>query len=129
MMGADLGAETMVPSEPMEVLSGLERSGLVPGEIRGEVAGEVGLARSLGGRGDRGTFHRLASSGRSSSTSSHSASSSLIDFLLGCHDPLLTGICGIVAGVGPSRRGDLGLGKALGGDCVGEMGEGDRDLL
>lgn len=105
----------IVPSEPIEVRSGLERSGLVDGEIMGDDAGggvaarsvdgrggsktgENGTVRSLGRRGDRGTFHRLASSGKSSSMSSYSASSSLTGFLLGCHDPLLTGTCCVGGG-------------------------------
>lgn len=45
----------------------------------------------LGGRGESGTFHIIASSGRSSSKSSYSFSSSFAVFRVGCHEPLLTG--------------------------------------
>lgn len=80
----------------MEVRNGLDRSGLPPGEGLGDGTGERLRFRSHGGRGDKGTFHRLASSGKSSSSSSsHSASNSLTDFLLGCHDPLRMGMDGL----------------------------------
>lgn len=76
-----------------DVLNGLSRSGLAHGEGFGDVEADSGIL-SVGGRGDKGTFQRLASSGRPSSPSCsvYSASSSLIDFLLGCHDVLLLGV-------------------------------------
>ena len=43
------------------------------------------------GRGDIGTFQRLASSGNSSSESWYSASSSWTDLRLGCHEARLAG--------------------------------------
>lgn len=49
------------------------------------------------GRGESGTFHRLASSGRSSSLSSYSSSNSLAVLRLGCHEPLLL-ILAIIGG-------------------------------
>lgn len=109
-----------------DVLSGLIRSGLAHGEGLGDVEADSGIL-SVGGRGDRGTFQRLASSGRSSSPSSsvYSASSSLIDFLLGCHDVLLFAGCCRSVGGSPGRRGDKGLGIGL---CSGEVGLGDGDL-
>lgn len=44
--------------------------------------------RSCGGRGERGTFHKLASSGNSSSESWYSSSNSLTDFRIdtGCKE-------------------------------------------
>jgi len=45
--------------------------------------------RSWGGRGDTGTFHRCASSGRSSSESWYSSSNSLMVLRVGCQEPLL----------------------------------------
>ena len=71
---------------PVEGLKAGRRSGLVFADGAGDVPGEM-PERSVGGRGDNGTFHRLASSGKSSSASLYSSSSSLIDFLLGCHEP------------------------------------------
>ena len=75
---------------PLEGLKGGRRSGLVFADGAGEVPGEI-AERSVGGRGDSGTFHKLASSGKSSSKSLYSSSSSWMDFLLGCHDPRLAG--------------------------------------
>ena len=75
---------------PVEGLKAGRRSGLVFVDGAGDAFGVL-PERSVGGRGERGTFHRLASSGKSSSSSLYSSSSSLIDFLLGCHDPRLMG--------------------------------------
>lgn len=112
-----------------DVLSGLSRSGLAAGEGFGDAEADNAIL-SVGGRGDRGTFQRLASSGRSSSPSFsvYSASSSLIDFLLGCHDVLLLGVWWMSIGARPGRRGDRGLGIGL---CNGEdgFGDGDRERL
>lgn len=86
---------------------------------------------SAGGRGDSGTFQRLASSGRSSSASLYSASNSLTDFRFDCHEPLLTAgllTCTLI-GARPGLLGDFGLGIALGaGDEVENAGTGDGDL-
>jgi hypothetical protein len=67
---------------------------------------DLGEIRSSGGRGDMGTFQRLASSGRSSSESWYSASSSCIDLRLGCHELRR-------AGRGKDDRGDTGPGRRL----------------
>lgn len=109
---------------------GLGLSGLAHGEVLEDCAAEKDIL-SVGGRGDKGTFQRLASSGRSSSASLYSASSSLTDFLLGCHEPLLTAgllICTLI-GAKPGLLGDFGLGIGLGaGDEVDNAGAGDGDL-
>ena len=115
---------------PKEVWSGLGRSGLVPGEIFGETEADIGVL-SVGGRGESGMFHKLASSGRSSSESLYSSSSSLIDFRLGCHDPLLLFGLLIETGASPGLRGAAGFGRGLltmGDDDEG-LGDGDLDLL
>ena len=80
------------------VLKEARRSGLVHGEIFGEFEADMDVVRSVGGLGESGTFHRLASSGRSSSESLYSASSSFIDFRLGCQEPRLA--CGFIAFTG-----------------------------
>ena len=53
-----------------------------------------------------------------------------MDFLLGCQDPRLSGICCTVfAGESGGRRGEIGVGS---GFCTGEaadLGDGDRDRL
>ena len=111
--------------EPNEARRELGRSGLVLGEPFGEIEGEIGL-RSIGGRGERGTFHKLASSGRSSSKSSYSASISLIDFRLGCHEPLLIGkFLTFDEGAKPGLLGDAGPRIGLEGDKV--FGDGDLE--
>ena len=111
----------------------LGRSGLVQGDIVGELEADFEFL-SVGGRGESGTFHRLASSGRSSSQSLYSASNSFIDFRLGCHEPRLVG--GFFKGIGggPGLADWMGLGMRLdsGGAMLGELGdlgEGDRDRL
>lgn len=114
---------------PKDVRRGLGRSGLVRGDGRGDTEGDM-VARSFGGRGESGTFHKLASSGRSSSRSSYSSSSSLIDFRLGCHEPLLTGGCFIFWEEARlwGLLGDDGLGMGLGnGERV--LGDGERERL
>lgn len=75
---------------PLEGLKFDGRSGLVFVDGPGEGPGEKS-ERSWSGRGDSGTFHKLASSGRSSSESLYSSSNSLMDFRLSCHDPRLIG--------------------------------------
>lgn len=111
----------------------LGRSGLVQGDIVGELEADIELL-SVGGRGESGTFHRLASSGRSSSQSLYSASNSFIDFRLGCHEPRLTGgfFNGIGAGPGPVGWTGLDMRLDTGGAVLavlGDLGEGDRDRL
>ena len=108
----------------------LGRSGLVQGDILGELEADIGLL-SVGGRGESGTFHRLASSGRSSSQSLYSASSSFIDFRLGCHEPRLVGGFFKGIGVGAGLVGWTGLDMRLetDGAVFGELGEGERDRL
>lgn len=105
----------------------LGRSGLVRGESFGEVVADMGDL-SVGGRGESGTFHRLASSGRSSSKSSYSASSSFIDFRLGCHEPRLAG--GFFIGIGGEPcligRVDIVVWRSIGGVL---FGDGERDRL
>lgn len=118
---------------PLNGRRGLSLSGLVEGEIVAEVDAEVGFL-SVGGRGDSGTFHKLASSGKSSSSESlHSASSSFTDFRFGCHDPLLTGTGLVCIEASPGLLGDLGLGMglAIGEAKLGEaeFGDGDRERL
>ena len=83
---------------------------------------------SVGGRGESGTFHKLASSGRSSSKSSYSASNSLIDFRLGCHEPRLTGGFFIGMGAEPGLIGRAGpvICRSIGGTL---FGDGERDRL
>jgi len=124
--GGVIGAFVM--DAPNEVRRELGRSGLVRGEVEGEMEGDIGV-RSIGGRGERGTFHKLASSGRSSSKSSYSASISLIDFRLGCHEPRLTGrFFKFGEGPKPGLFGDPGLGIGL-DDGYSVFGDGDRDRL
>ncbi len=108
----------------------LGRSGLVQGDIVGELEADIGLL-SVGGRGESGTFHRLASSGRSSSQSLYSASNSFIDFRLGCHEPRLIGGFFNGIGAGPGLVGLTGLDMRLdtGGAVLGDLGEGDRERL
>ena len=108
----------------------LGRSGLVQGDIVGELEADIEFL-SVGGRGESGTFHRLASSGRSSSQSLYSASNSFIDFRLGCHEPRLVGGFFNGIGAGPGLVGWTGLDMRLdtGGAVLGELGEGDRDRL
>ena len=84
----------------------------------------VDEARAVGGRGDMGTFHRLASSGNSSSESWYSASNSLIVFREGCHDPRRLGgpadlICGPNRTLWPVVIKDADAG------CLGD-GDDDR---
>ena len=109
----------------------LGRSGLLQGDIMGELEADIEFL-SVGGRGESGTFHRLASSGRSSSQSLYSASNSFIDFRLGCHEPRLIGgfFSGIGAGPGLVGWTGLDMGLDTGGAVLGEvgdLGEGDRD--
>lgn len=111
----------------------LGRSGLVQGDIVGELEADMEFL-SVGGRGESGTFHKLASSGRSSSQSLYSASSSFIDFRLGCHEPRLIG--GFFNGIGadPGLVGWTRLDMRMDADGavlgdLGDLGEGDRDLL
>lgn len=87
-----------------------------------------------GGRGDKGTFHKLASSSNSSSRSSNSFSSSFAVFLLGVQELLRIGadfIEGRIFQSGARLRESIvalfdkvGVLKVAEGD-----GEGDRDLL
>ena len=116
-----------MPGRPAEVRRELGRFELVLGEALGDIGGDIGV-RSVGGRGERGTFHRLASSGRSSSRSSYSASISLIDLRLGCHEPLLMGRF-LVSGQGARLGlfGDDRLGIRLLKDGEMRFGEGERD--
>lgn len=65
-------------------------SGRRPGLRPLGLSGREG-ARSCAGRGEMGMFHKLASSGNSSSESWYSSSNSFSDFRLGCHVCLLTG--------------------------------------
>lgn len=109
----------------MEVRSRLGLSGLVRGEALGETEGEMGV-RSVGGRGDSGTFHKLASSGKSSSKSSYSSSSSFVVFLFGCHEPRLTGGVFMFWGARPGLLSDGGPGIGLGNEGI-VFGEGDRE--
>ncbi len=113
---------------PREVRKGLGRSGLVRGEALGDTEGDI-VVLSVGSRGESGTFHKLASSGRSSSRSSYSSSSSFIDLRLGCHEPRLVGSCLMSReGARPGLLGDDGLGMGLGtGESV--FGDGDRERL
>lgn len=106
----------------------LALSGLVLGEPLAEFTADSGVL-SGPGRGESGTFHKLASSGRSSSKSSYSSSSSFTDFLLGCQDPLLTGAL-FISGDKDWGRGDKrgGAGWSKVGLAVCE-GDGDRDRL
>ena len=133
VVGEDAGFEAVcwIPSTPVEVRKGLGLSGLPPGEILGERTGEREATLSAGGRGDKGTFQRLASSGRSSpSSSSHSASSSFTDFLLGCQEPRLMGTEGglFVEEEEEGLLGGWGFAKGL---CNGGLlhGEGDLERL
>ncbi len=82
------------------------------------------------GRGERGTFHRLASSGSSSSRSSYSFSSSFAVFRLGAHEPLLTG-ADFSGGFTACQSGARVMVALLGSMGVndGADGEGDRDRL
>ena len=98
------------------------------GEILGEFEADMDVVRSVGGRGESGTFHRLASSGRSSSESLYSASSSFIDFLLGCQEPRLA--CGFIAFIGAKLglRGAAGFDMGLGTGWT-PLGDGLRDRL
>lgn len=112
---------------PRPVRKGLGRSGLVAAEALGEFVADIEVL-SVGGRGESGTFHKLASSGRSSSRSSYSASSSFIDFRLGCHEPRLTGGFFICIGADTGLIGDTGpfIGRSI-EEAV--CGDGDRDRL
>ena len=114
----------------MELRNRLGRSGLTPGDVLGDTAADIGPL-SEGGRGESGTFHKLASSGRSSSESLYSASSSCIDFRLGCHDPRLACMLFIGTGTSPGRRGAArsGIGLSDDGACPLGLGDGERDLL
>ncbi len=107
-------------------MTGLSFSGFV---MKWKLAG--GFIFSLvDGRGERGTFHRLASSGSSSSRSSYSFSSSFDVFRLGAHEPLLTGAD--ISGGFTARQSGARLMVALLGSMGGydsADGEGDRDRL
>ena len=124
--GAVLG--TCAEESRREVGRGVNRSGLVHGEFLGEFEADMDGVRSVGGLGESGTFHKLASSGRSSSESLYSASSSFIDFRLGCQEPRLA--CGFIAFIGTKlgRRGAAELDPFVG---AGEapLGDGLRDRL
>lgn len=124
------GGAVLGPCEdgkPIGVRKERGRSGLVLGEAFGDTDGDTGV-RSVGGLGDSGTFHRLASSGKSSSKSSYSASSSFIDLRLGCQEPRLTGRALLFIGARPGLFGDLGLGIGLARGVV-VFGDGDRERL
>lgn len=69
-----------------------------------------------------GTFHKLASSGRSSSESWYSSSNSLTDLRVGCHDPRRPPF--------RAERGERASVLLLGdGDSIdaGLLGDGERD--
>ena len=96
--GGALGAEIVcVSGIGGGISAGLSRSGLP------RALDLTDPARSDGRRGDIGTFHKLASSGNSSSESWYSSSSSWIDLRLGCHEPRLEG-------GGSDDLGEMGLG-------------------
>lgn len=111
----------------MAVRRGLGLSGLAQGESCGDVILEIDVL-SGGGRGESGTFHKLASSGRSSSASLYSASSSFTVFLFGCHDPRRMGGRFNSTGASPGLRDVLGPGSSL-GSGEGGLGDGERERL
>lgn len=107
-------------------MTGLPLSGLA---LRWKLAG--GFVFSLvEGREERGTFHRLASSGSSSSRSSYSFSNSFAVFRLGVHEPLLrrAELSGGFTAVHSGARRMVALLGSMGGSD-GADGEGDRDRL
>jgi hypothetical protein len=83
--------------------------------------------RSRGGRGDRGTFHKLASSGKSSSESWYSSSSSFTDFRTGagCKEPRRE------EGRARGAKGDRfwldADGENLAAECVAGAEDGDTE--
>ena len=112
-----------------EELRGLRRSGLASADAQADGVGEIAVL-SGAGRGDSGTFHKLASSGRSSSESFISSSNSLMDFRLGCQEPLLPGP---FPSIGDIPRCCVEMGFGIGRGCVGLRrgceGDGDRDRV
>lgn len=118
----------------MTILACLLKEGMI-----GLLFSGLGLRRKLAGgfifslveaRGKRGTFHRLASSGSSSSRSSYSFSNSFAVFRLGAHEPLLRRAefsGGFTAFQSGARQMVALLGSMGGSD--GADGEGDRDRL
>ncbi len=106
--------------------TGLPFSGLV---VKWNFVGDV-IFSLLSCRGERGTFHRLASSGSSSSRSSYSFSSSFAVFRFGAHEPLLTGadFSGGFTACQSGARLMVALLGSIGGNG-GADGEGDRDRL
>lgn len=124
-MGTVLEAST--EERPMDLRKRLGLSGLVRGDALGEIGADTGVL-APGGRGESGTFHKLASSGKSSSASLYSASNSSVVFRLGCQEPCLAGRLLTVAGVRPGLQLAVGLGLAL-FNVVEGLGEGDRDRL
>lgn len=110
-MGKDIVCESFTPA-------GLFRSGLVDAD------------RSWGGRGETGTFHKCASSGKSSSESWYSSSNSLIVLRLGCQEPLLLGRPFLELGDSPDRGCGVPLGNddvAIPGIADGCEGDGERE--
>ena len=126
MAGATWIGPRLVASRLIEALKRIDLSGLVPGEAFTEAALDVVLYRL----GDSGTFHRLASSGKSSSESRYSSSSSLAVFRLGCHEPLRledllteSEVLGRKPGVGiVVDLGEIGIAWRF-------LGDGERDWL
>lgn len=74
-------------------------------DMSSDLGGLRERSRSRGGRGESGMFQITTSSGSSSSLSSYSASSSLMDLRPGCHDERRI-CCGHVVVVADSRRGE-----------------------
>lgn len=116
----------IISSQDLVFAMGGERSFRSPrsGELRrGETEEEEGLRFGLEDRerelvGLRhGTFHMMESSGRSSSSSSYSASSSFVVFRLplGCQEERLEASIGELS---ECRRGERGEGGAR---CIGEL--------
>lgn len=82
-------------------------------------------ALSVGGLGDMGTFHKLASSGRSSSESWYSSSNSFTDLRIGFHDAVLAID---LLGERSFGEGACGTTPLAGERAVGRCpGDGDRD--
>ena len=109
-----------------DVPRGEDRSGLVLAEDAADLADtNICFCCELG---EMGTFHKLASSGRSSSESLHSSSSSLTVFRVICPDGLL--VVDLRAEVRLGRSSGVLLDSGCGGiirvwTCVGD---GERDL-
>lgn len=103
-------------------------TGLVLKGILVELALVAPIIPPIGGRGESGTFHKFASSGRSSSVSSYSSSSSFAVFRLGCHEPLLDGT-GLISGETACREAASGADSGDAKDNGVADGEGERERL